>query len=258
MTTMLLNSSVDDESPILCVFPDYVELTRSKVLCAKSAKLESIKDIVIGRKSIIDQEVEIRADLEKVTIGQYCYIGDRTVLRPPRRPKLGAGGIPFVEASGAAGGGGAAAEPAEHSKLSIGSYVVCGQDCVVEALVIGSYVRICDDCVIGENCVIKDCCLLCPGSVLPPHMVVPPFAIVEGSPAHIVGELPESAAEEYKLQAERTCRRRVFQRSSSQPQARGAVDDVADEQQSHEQGEQEGGGGDGDDEEQQTTSSDTT
>ena len=61
---------------------------------------------------------------------------------------------------------------------------------------------------------IKDCSLICPGAVLPDFMVVPPFAIVEGSPARIVGELPESAAEEYKLQAERMCRRRVFQRAA--------------------------------------------
>ena len=81
----LLNSSVDDESQIPCVFPEYVELGRLKVLCAKSAKLESITDIVIGRKSIVDKEAVIRADLEKVTIGQYCYIGSRTILRPPPR-----------------------------------------------------------------------------------------------------------------------------------------------------------------------------
>ena len=66
------------------MFPEYVELGRLKVLCAKRAKLESITDIVIGRKSIVDKEAVIRADLEKVTIGQYCYIGSRTVLRPLR------------------------------------------------------------------------------------------------------------------------------------------------------------------------------
>ena len=204
----LLNSSVDDESQIPCVFPEYVELGRLKVLCAKSAKLESITDIVIGRKSIVDKEAVIRADLEKVTIGQYCYIGSRTVLRPPPR---------LVDLGGDDGGGdGAAGDGAArpHSKLTMGSYVVCGEDCVVEALVVGSFVRMGDGGVVGKQCVIKDCSLICPGAVLPDFMVVPPFAIVEGSPARIVGELPESAAEEYKLQAERMCRRRVFQRAA--------------------------------------------
>ena len=96
------------------------------------------------------------------------------------------------------------------AKLNIGSYVVCGRDCVIEAFAVGSCVHIGDGVVIGRGCVIKDCCLIEAGSILAPGMVVPPFAIVSGAPAQIVGELPESAYEEYRRLAERTCRRRNF------------------------------------------------
>lgn len=98
------------------------------------------------------------------------------------------------------------------SNVTIGSYVMVGRDCVVESFCIGSFVRICDGCVLGKHSVLKDCCLICPGSVLPPYMVVPPFAIVQGAPAKVVGELPESAGDEYKRLAEKTCRSRVFKK----------------------------------------------
>jgi len=164
---------------------------------------------------VIDKDVVIRGDLESVQIGHYCYVGERSVLRPPWM-------IAFADDApdGSGGGSGGAGEgdptrgePSKccvWSRLTLGNHVVCGRDVVCEALAVGSCVQIGDGAVLGKHCVVKDCVLILPGAVLPPFMVVPPFAIVEGAPARIVGELPESAAEEYKLQAERTCRRRMF------------------------------------------------
>ncbi len=71
-------------------------------------------------------------------------------------------------------------------KLTVGSHVVCGRDCVIEAVVVGSCVRIGDGCILGKQCVVKDCVLICPGSVLPPLMIVPPFSIVQGAPGKAI------------------------------------------------------------------------
>ena len=210
----MLNSCVDDESTIPCFFPEYRELGRLKVLCAESATLNCPANIIIDRKSIVEKGVTIHGELEKVIVGQYCFIGERTVLKPPPRAEDAAAALTASPSRESAQAGAKTAKKT-HSKLSLGSHVICGADCVIEAYAIGSFVRIGDGCIIGAQCVIKDCCLICPGAVLPPFMIVPPFAIVEGNPARIVGELPESTAEEYQLQAERTCRRREYQRAKS-------------------------------------------
>mmetsp|Transcript_12233 Transcript_12233/g.15730 ORF Transcript_12233/g.15730 Transcript_12233/m.15730 type:complete len:345 (-) Transcript_12233:135-1169(-) len=194
-----INSCVEADNSIVCLSSEYGEYGRLKVICAKSAHFlgRRADDLAIGmgRKTVIEKDVIIRGDLEQVHIGQYTYIGFRTVLRPPWR-------IEFVENK----------RTCQWSKMVVGSYVICGRDCVIESLCIGSFVRIGDGCVLGKHTVLKDCCLVCPGAVLPPYMVVPPFAIVEGAPARIVGELPESANSEYKLLAERICKNQVFRK----------------------------------------------
>jgi dynactin-5 len=176
-------------------------------------------------QTVVDKDVVIRGDLESVHVGHYCYIGERTVLRPPwmidfvQENKRGDGD---GEGGGGGGGGGQSGEGSVKNKnknrattcvwsrLTVGNHVVCGRDVVCEALAVGSCVQIGDGAVLGKHCVVKDCVLILPGAILPPMMVVPPFAIVGGAPAKIMGELPESAAAEYRLQAERTCRRRTF------------------------------------------------
>jgi carbonic anhydrase/acetyltransferase-like protein (isoleucine patch superfamily) len=99
------------------------------------------------------------------------------------------------------------------AKLVVGSHVVLGRDCVVEASSVGNCVRLGDGCVLGAGCVVKDCVWLMPGCIVPPGTIVPPFSIMRGAPAKVVAELPESAADAFRLHAERTCRRRTFQKT---------------------------------------------
>lgn len=153
------------------------------VLGAKRVQIgDGTSDRMIG-KTVIQPEVVIRGDLQSVKIGKYCWIGDGTVLRPSWR-LLGPGDGGF-----------------KWFPLRIGSHVRIGKDCVIESAVIGSCVQIGEGCVLGRQTVLKDCCFIVPGTVLPEEMVVPPFAIVEGVPGRIVGELPETAAEEFKRDA---------------------------------------------------------
>jgi dynactin-5 len=190
--------------------------------------------IVLGRKCVIDADAMLRGDLARVQLGAHCFVGLRTVLRPPRRiafaedttkpsaPRSAAGSLANAEVTGSSllfNSPPASPPPPPPparvcmwTKLVVGSHVVFGRDCVVEASSVGSFVRVGDGCVLGAGCIVKDCVWLMPGTLLPPGTIVAPFSIMSGAPAQRVGELPESAAEEFRLHAERTCRRRVYQK----------------------------------------------
>jgi len=215
-----------------------ISITAVQVLCSRSAHLLGMTAdkegaIVLGRKCVIDADAMLRGDLARVQLGAHCFVGTRTVLRPPRRiafaEDTSKAAAPSTVASTQAIGEDATsssfssdsppAPPAlppqrvcAWTKLTVGSHVVFGRDCVVEASSVGSFVRVGDGCVFGANCVVKDCVWLMPGCLLPPGTIVAPFSIMSGAPAQRVGELPESAAEEFRLHAERTCRRRVYQK----------------------------------------------
>lgn len=116
----------------------------------------------------------IRGDLASVKIGRHCIIGSKSVIRPPF--KTFTKGVAFLP-------------------MTIGDHVFIGEDSVVNAASIGSYVYIGKDCVIGKHCVLKDCCCITDGSVLPQGTVVASFAVYEGSPALLKEELPECTAD---------------------------------------------------------------
>lgn len=67
-----------------------------------------------------------------------------------------------------------------------------GENSVVNAAVVNSYVYIGKNVTIGRRCVLKDCCMIEDNTVLAPETVVPTFSRYGGSPAHRVGDLPEN------------------------------------------------------------------
>lgn len=94
--------------------------------------------------------------------------------------------------------------------VKIGDYVEIGNESVVEAVSIGSFVRIGKRCVIvslvlpissndskGEFCVIKDCAVVLDGSVIAPLTVVPSFSVYGGSPGEHALSLLVSFAARY-------------------------------------------------------------
>ncbi|XP_018026694.1 dynactin subunit 5-like [Hyalella azteca] len=139
-------------------------VSRASILCGS-------QHIVLSGKVIVLSGAIIRGDLANVRVGRHCFIATKAVIRPPF--KKFSKGVAFFP-------------------LHIGDHVYIGEGSVVNAAAIGSYVHIGKNCVIGRRCVLKDCCHIADNTVLPPETVVPPFAIMSGSPAYHVADLPEA------------------------------------------------------------------
>jgi dynactin-5 len=185
---------------------------RKSILCGAQR-------IVLEGKTTIHSAVMLRGDLAKVTVGRLTHICNNTVIRPCNRVKKCVDGLfclkrsivlrsihnaaLFIFTSGVV----------SYFNLNIGSHVYIGADCVISAAVIGSHVKIGNNVIIvssrifvvlhflfadvifvmqDDRCILKDCCEILPNSTLAKDTVVPPMVIMGGSPAVIVGHLPES------------------------------------------------------------------
>jgi len=146
-------------------------VNKKSVLCGS-------QNIRLAGKVIIQAGAIIRGDLANVAMGRFGAIGENSVIRPGY--KRFKGGIAFIP-------------------LTLGDYIIVESECVVSGASVGSYVHIGKGSVIGRRCVIRDCVVIKPGSVVPADTVVPPFSVVEGVPALVTGELPESF-QEYQTQ----------------------------------------------------------
>ncbi|KAE9552432.1 hypothetical protein FO519_004373 [Halicephalobus sp. NKZ332] len=131
---------------------------------SKKSTAHGSQNIALGGNSILMDDVVLRGDFNTIKIGKWCVIKERTIIRPAYK-QIQIGGV-FL-------------------KCIIGDYVMIDEDCVIEAVQIGSYVHIGEKSVIGNGVIIKDCVEILPGSVVPPNQVIPPFSVVGGNPAQI-------------------------------------------------------------------------
>ncbi|KAI8591763.1 putative dynactin Arp1 p25 subunit RO12 [Geranomyces variabilis] len=169
-----------------CVYDrsEYIEtdtgnkVSRYSVICGS-------QNIVLGGKTVIQKDCMVRGDLRRtgaghavvVAIGRYCFLGERCVVRPPCKTYKG---------------------QFNYYPMKIADHVFIGEDSVIEAAQIGSYVHIGKNCIIGRFAIIKDCCRILDGTVIPPNAVIPSFSVYGGNPARLVDELPESIQEVYE------------------------------------------------------------
>ncbi|VDD78240.1 unnamed protein product [Mesocestoides corti] len=143
------------------------KVSRESVLCGS-------QNIVLSGMTIIMSKCIIRGDLANIRIGRRCVISERAVIRPPF--KKFSKGVAFFP-------------------LHIGDHVFVGEDSVINAAQIGSYVHIGKNCVVSRRCVLKDACALLDNTVLAAETIVPPFSVFGGSPGRVVAELPECTPE---------------------------------------------------------------
>ncbi|CAK7200104.1 hypothetical protein SEUCBS139899_002793 [Sporothrix eucalyptigena] len=173
---------------------EYIETdTGNKV--SRKATLVGTQNIILGGKSVIQQDVMIRGDLVRslpassssggssgsntaISIGRYCFLSKGCCLRPPGRLWKGV---------------------FSHMPLRMGDHVFVGTNTTIMAASIGSHVHVGANVVVGDFAIIKDYVRVLDGTVIPPNMVIASFSIVAGQPARVVGELPEGGTEAFEL-----------------------------------------------------------
>jgi dynactin-5 len=129
------------------------------------------QNIMLSGSSILLKDVIVRGDMAQVKMGKFCVVGERTVIRPSYK-EFQKGATYF------------------HS--NVGDHVMIEEDCVIEAVQIGSYVHIGAGSVIGNGVIVKDCSIVLPRSVIPPNQIIPPFTVFGGNPAKQIDDAPET------------------------------------------------------------------
>ncbi|KAJ3194483.1 hypothetical protein HDU82_002451, partial [Entophlyctis luteolus] len=120
----------------------------------------------------------VRGDLRRagvnhtvvIGVGKFALLAQRTVIRPPSKVYKNL---------------------FSYYPIKIGDFVHIGEDSVVEAANIGSYVEIGKNCIIGRFAIIKDCAKILDNAVIPPNCIIPSFSVYGGNPGTLIDELPE-------------------------------------------------------------------
>lgn len=81
-----------------------------------------------------------------------------------------------------------------HIPVEIGSHVFVDKGTIIQAMKIGSYVKIGKDCIIGPRVVIGDCCIILDGTIVPADAQLASSSVYGGKPAMYMGEITESAS----------------------------------------------------------------
>eukprot|EP00045_Choanoeca_perplexa_P015014 m.180982 g.180982 ORF g.180982 m.180982 type:complete len:185 (+) comp16868_c0_seq4:3241-3795(+) len=164
---------------------DYIE-TQSGNKVSKKSVLCGSQNIVLLGKTIVQQDCVIRGDLANIRVGRQCVFKTGAVLRPPwkllpnRTPALN-----FLP-------------------MMVGDGTIIEEGALVGAAAVGSYVHVGKRAIVGPCCMLKDCCKIEDDAVVPPNTVVPSFAIFGGSPAKLVGYLPECARDIHREYARKS------------------------------------------------------
>ncbi|GAO47463.1 dynactin, subunit p25 [Saitoella complicata NRRL Y-17804] len=134
---------------------------------SRKAEILGLRNIVLGGKTIIKPNVQIRGDLVRVSasgggaisvaIGRYCLLDDGCLIKPPAKPYKG---------------------QLSYYPIKIGDHVHIGANTTIEAAQIGSNVIIGKNCIIGKFAIIKDCVRIDDNTHIPAGMVIPPLSLV--------------------------------------------------------------------------------
>lgn len=99
--------------------------TKTHNFVSRKAVVDGAKQVEIKGRSILEEGVRVRGDLQVVRIGRYCDVGKNTVLEPPVNPLL--------QNSSSENN-----NKQKYIPLVIGSHTRIGENCLVYAAAIGS------------------------------------------------------------------------------------------------------------------------
>jgi dynactin-5 len=159
-------------------------ITTTQNYVSRMATLHNASSVRIKGKSIISAGVTIHGDAP-IQIGRYCHIHEGVVIKPTAVP---ISSDALLENS---------VENERSLQLIIGSHTTIGENTTISSLSVGSNVRIGKNCILSPRSKIFDCCVIEDGSIITEDMIVPPFSRVAGSPARVVGTLPECCGHEF-------------------------------------------------------------
>lgn len=138
-----------------------------------SASAYVIGDVEIGAESSVWPGVVIRADRQKITIGQRTNIQDNSVVHTNRR-----------------------------FPLTIGGEVMVGHGAVIHCTRLGDHVLVGNNATLLDEVEIDEFCIIAAGTVVPPGMKVPRGSFVVGVPGQVRGPLTEAQWARLRRQGE--------------------------------------------------------
>lgn len=133
-----------------------------------------VGDVVIGDRSSVWHQAVIRADINRVTIGETTNIQEHVSIH--------------VDAD---------------IPTNIGNKVTLGHGAIVHACDVGDCTLIGMGAIILDGAIIGDHCLIAAGSIIPPGKNIPPRSMVMGQPGKIVKELSDVEAKNLEHHAEK-------------------------------------------------------
>ncbi len=77
-----------------------------------------------------------------------------------------------------------------HKPCKIGSYVIIGEETIINSSNIGTRVSIGPNCKLGNSSIIHDCVIITPNTIIQDNQIIPPFSLVLET--NKIEPLPES------------------------------------------------------------------
>jgi dynactin-5 len=150
---------------------DYHLINEKNIKISKGFHAWGLNGVRIEAMDLIEENVLIRGDLNRVNIGVGTIIDAGTVLHNCLNSP-----IPTFD----------------FKTLNIGSQCYIGKNCIISSRSIGNSVYIGKNCILGERSEVGCCVKILDDTYVPPDVRVPDNCVFGGYPGKYLGELCES------------------------------------------------------------------
>ena len=153
-----------------------VSIKHYKLIPEKNIKLSKafhawgLNSVILEEMDLIEENVLIRGDLNKVNIGVGTIIDAGTVLHNCLNSPI---------------------PPFDFKTLIIGSQCYIGKNCIISSRSIGNFVYIGKNCILGERSEVGCCVKILDDCYVPPDVRVPDNCVFGGFPGKVLGEVTE-------------------------------------------------------------------
>jgi dynactin-5 len=160
-----------DQNQRIYTTNEYKLIPQGNLKLSKKFFPRGLNQIILNSMNVVEDDVILRGDLGKITIGNSSIIDSSTVLRPSIN---------------------SATPPFEYKHLKIGANCYIGKNCIISALVIGNNVYIGNDCIISDRVEIGNNVKIEDNTYITPDMKIPDNSVYGGKPGQYLGEITET------------------------------------------------------------------